>query len=97
MIAKLRYNSRQVYFLSYDQHGYIHVTYPLGNANLKKNNPITAMWEGWLHDRFCMQGVIQKKNWVHWFLGKQKPNIQKAHKSKLGVWGNNTYFVNGNY
>ena len=32
------------------------------------------------------------KNWVHRFF-----NVPKARKSKLGVWGNNTYYVNDSY
>ena len=28
---------------------------------------------------------------------KEKPNIPKAHISKLWAWGNNTYYVNRNY
>ena len=37
------------------------------------------------------------KNWVHQFLEKQKPNFPKACESKLGVWGNKNYYVNGSY
>ena len=39
-------------------------------------------------------GVNTGKNWVHRFLVKQKRNVPKARKSKLGVWGTNTYYVN---
>ena len=41
--------------------------------------------------------VNTEKNWAHRILAKQKPNVPKARKSKLGVWGNNTYYVNGNF
>ena len=42
-------------------------------------------------------GSNTEKNWAHQFLLKKKPNIPNAHKSKPGVWGNNTYNVEGNY
>ena len=42
-------------------------------------------------------GGTTGKNWAHRFLAKQKPNVPKAPKSKLEVWGNNPYYVNSNY
>ena len=44
-----------------------------------------------------LQGVHTEKNCADWFSTKQKTNIPKAHKSEVGVLGNNIYYVNNNH